>query len=62
MELFNKIRALFKREEIVVPPPPVFSDEEFLEFIAAQARNRTRTEQATTTKAPDPAAPLGRVA
>lgn len=60
MELLNKMRALFKRKPEVVPPAPLYSDEEFLEFIAAQARKRTRDEQAG--KGTPPASPLGNAA
>ena len=60
MELLTKLRALFKRKSEVVPPAPLYSDEEFLEFIAAQARNRTREEQAG--KSNPPTSPLGNAA
>lgn len=60
MELLNKMRALFKRKPEVVPPAPLYSDEEFLEFIAAQARKRTRDEQVG--KGTPPASPLGNAA
>jgi hypothetical protein len=60
MELLTKLRALFQRQPVVVPPAPLYSDEEFLEFIAAQARKRTRDEQAG--KSSPPAAPLGNAA
>lgn len=61
MELLTKLRALFAPKPMVVPPAPLYSDEEFLEFIAAQARNRSREEQAS--KASPPAlTPLGNAA
>lgn len=60
MELLTKLHALFKRKPEVVPPAPLYSDEEFLEFIAAQARNRTREEQAG--KNNSPASPLEKAA
>jgi hypothetical protein len=60
MELLTKLRTLFQRKPAVVPPAPLYSDEEFLEFIAAQARKRTRDEQAG--KNNPPAAPLGNAA
>lgn len=61
MELFSKVNAFFKRKQVVLPPAPLFSDEEFLEFIAAQTRNRLREEQTPkTTEAPS--APLNKAA
>ncbi|MFD1874230.1 hypothetical protein [Hymenobacter bucti] len=62
MELLSKLRDLFKPKPVVVPPPPLYSDEEFLDFIAAQARNRTRAEQAAQTRSASPNAPLDRAA
>jgi len=61
MELLTKLRALFAPKPVVVPPAPLYSDEEFLEFIAAQARNRSREEQAGKANPPAPA-PLGNAA
>jgi hypothetical protein len=60
MELLKKLRALVARKPVPTPPAPLYADEEFLEFIAAQARNRTREEQAGKNKSP--AAPLGNAA
>jgi hypothetical protein len=60
MELLKKLRALFEPKPIPTPPAPLYTDEEFLEFIAAQARNRTREEQAG--KNNPPSSPLGNAA
>jgi hypothetical protein len=62
MKLLDKIRAIFTPKPVVVPPAPLYSDEEFLEFIAAQARKRTREEQAAQSKPASPGAPLGNAA
>lgn len=62
MKLFDKMRAMFTPKPVAVPPAPLYSDEEFLEFIAAQARKRTREEQAAQNKPASPAAPLGNAA
>jgi hypothetical protein len=62
MELLTKLQSLFKPKPVVVPPTPLYSDEEFLEFIAAQARNRTQEEQAGKGKPLPPASPLGNAA
>jgi hypothetical protein len=62
MELLMKIRTLFRRKPEIVPPAPLYADEEFLEFIAAQARNRTRQEPAQASKSNPPTAPLGNAA
>jgi hypothetical protein len=62
MKLVDKIRAIFAPKPVVEPPAPLYSDEEFLEFIAAQARNRTREEQAAQAKLANPGAPLGHAA
>ncbi len=56
MELLTKLRALFQPKPVVVPPAPLYADEEFLEFIAAQARKRTHDEHAG--KNSPPAVPL----
>lgn len=58
MKLLMKILALYKPKPVVVPPAPLYPDEEFLEFIAAQARNRTREEQAGKNNSPAPGSPL----
>jgi hypothetical protein len=60
MELLIKLRALFQPKPVILPPVQLYSDEEFLEFIAAQARKRTHDEQAG--KNNPPAAPLGNAA
>jgi hypothetical protein len=60
MKLLNKLRALFERKSVPMPPAPLYTNAEFLEFIAAQARNRTREEQAG--KSNLPASPLGNAA
>ncbi|TVT39561.1 hypothetical protein FNT36_18125 [Hymenobacter setariae] len=62
MKLFDKMRAMFTPKPVVIPPTPLYSDEEFLEFIAAQARKRTQEEQAALSKPANPAAPLGNAA
>jgi len=62
MKLLDKIRARFAPKPVVVPPTPLYSDEEFLEFIAAQARKRTHEEHAAQSKLASQAAPLGNAA
>jgi hypothetical protein len=62
MELLSKLRDLFRSKPELVTSAPLCSDEEFLEFIAAQTRNRTLAEQAAQPKPAGPAAPLSKVA
>lgn len=62
MELFTKLLALLKPKAVVIPSTPLYSDEEFLEFVAAQARNRSRSEQLTNTGLAPTAALLNKAA
>lgn len=62
MELLKKISALFARKPIIAPPTPLYSDEEFLEFVAAQARKRTLDEQAKRGEKADGSPQLGNAA
>jgi hypothetical protein len=62
MELVKQLRDLFSNKPVVVPPAPLYSDEDFLEFVAAQARKRTLDAQKTQAKKEGDSAQLGTAA
>ena len=63
MELVKKLASLFSRKAVAPPPAPLYSDEEFLEFIATLARKRTLNENARRAKhAEDGSTQLGNAA
>jgi hypothetical protein len=62
MELLKKLSALFTRKPVIAPPTPLYADEEFLEFVAAQTRKRTLDEQQKRDTMPGDSSPLGNAA
>ena len=63
MELVKKLVSLFARKPVIAPPAPLYSDADFLEFVAAQTRKRTLDENTRRAKqAEDAANQLGNAA